>query len=61
MIRCGFCKKGIDETMEAEWSEYFTEIFCCPDCATTYYFEMAMSRPLEVEEIREILNKEEED
>lgn len=57
-MKCKFCKKEIDETMEVEYSEHYSEIFCCPDHAMSYYFEMAGSRPLEKEEIREILNKE---
>ncbi len=50
-ITCKTC--GAPITPETEWieySDYYNAMFCCPDCASGYYFDHAYSRPVDYEE-----------
>lgn len=53
-IFCAFCKKRITKKSEIEWSDHFTEAFCCPDCAMSFYFDQAGSRPIDYKELIEL-------
>lgn len=46
-IKCGMCGKHITNKTEVEYSEWYTEFFCDPNHAATYYMDQAQSRPLE--------------
>lgn len=49
-IKCGFCHKEITESDEIEYSREHCEFYCCPDHATTKYYEYEGSIPLNFEE-----------
>lgn len=50
-ITCAFkiCKKPLTTDMEIEYSAHATELFCCPDCATSFYYDYMESKPLNEE------------
>ena len=47
LIKCGNCKKELDTNMELEYSETLCTLFCCPDCATTAYYDYMASIPVD--------------
>ncbi|MBU8607800.1 hypothetical protein [Bacillus pumilus] len=49
-IKCGMCGKHITDKTEVEYSEWYTEFFCNPIHAVTYYMDQAQSRPLEFDD-----------
>ena len=57
-MRCGNCGKKITKKMEIEYSRDFTNVFCCPDCATTFYYEQAESRPVDYDEAVELVGED---
>lgn len=40
-IKCGMCGKHLTEKTEVEYSEWYTEFFCDPNHAVTYYMDQA--------------------
>lgn len=56
-IQCCFCKKDITDRDEIEYSREYCEYYCCPDCATTKYYEYCESKPLSFEEAQEIIQE----
>ncbi|AVM24290.1 hypothetical protein [Bacillus pumilus] len=46
-IKCGMCGKHITDKTEVEYSEWYTEFFCDPKHAITYYMDQAGSKPME--------------
>lgn len=57
-IQCSFCKKDITDRNEIEYSREYCEYYCCPDCATTKYFEYCGSIPMSFEEAQEKIKEE---
>lgn len=49
-IKCGNCEKSITNKTEVEYSEWLSEFFCDPDCATTRYFDFMGSTPFYFED-----------
>lgn len=47
LLYCGYCNKVLIKGMEIEYSEEICEYFCCPDCATSRYYDYMNSSPLE--------------
>ncbi len=50
---CKQCKKVLTKDMEMEFSNHSCEVFCSPDCATTFYYEAMMSFPINMRELVE--------
>lgn len=57
-IKCGFCNKYITDKDEIEYSREYCIYFCCPDHASTYYFEEAGSTPVDFAEAQEMIEKD---
>jgi hypothetical protein len=47
VLYCGYCNKELKDGMEIEYSSWLGEYFCCPDCATSKYYDYMGSKPLE--------------
>lgn len=58
-IQCVFCKKDITDKDEIEYSEEHCEYYCCPDCATTMYYEYEGSKHFSFAEAQEKIQEEE--
>lgn len=39
IMTCTNCGKELTSGMDIEYSQWLTEYFCHPDCATDYYFK----------------------
>ncbi|MGG3012268.1 hypothetical protein ABEO98_22640 [Brevibacillus parabrevis] len=57
-LKCRSCKKDLTMEMEIEYSQFITEFFCGPDCATNHYFDYMQSTPVDLEDA-EVLNDHE--
>lgn len=55
IIVCGFCGKKITNSDEIEYSRFLCELYCCPDCATSKYYEYLESKPIKFDEILELI------
>ncbi len=55
-IRCGFCKKEITDVAEIEYSREHNEYYCCPDCATSKYYEYEGSIKIDFDTAQENIN-----
>lgn len=49
---CAHCEKKLTPDMELEFSDWYSEVFCCPDCARDFYFENAGSLPITWEDLQ---------
>ncbi len=47
-MKCSWCKQILTDKMEIEYSADMCEFYCCPDCATSSYYERLRSRVLDL-------------
>ena len=47
IVKCKFCGKELNTEMEIEYSAEVCELFCCPDCATSFYYDYMESKPVD--------------
>ena len=51
IVTCSFCKKELNISIELEYSKEINSLCCCPDCATTIYYEYMGSTPVNKDDL----------
>jgi len=54
LMKCPCCHKELDTNMELEYSDEINTLCCCPDCATTIYYEDERSRPVDKTDLEKL-------